>query len=75
MERLTKARDSGKTPPMFLERKDAKALYDSAFKEGIVDDYNTYVYTGQYYEVTYLYPIHIDFILLMNFGEQIAQQY
>lgn len=57
VERLTKARDSGKTPPMFLERTDAKALYDSAFKEGIVDDYNTYVYTGQYYEVTYLYPI------------------
>lgn len=56
-ERLTKARNSGKTPPMFLERKDAKKLYEDAYGEGLVDDYNTYVYTGQYYEVTYLYPI------------------
>lgn len=57
IERLTEARNSGKTPPMTLERKDAKKLFDEAFKEGIVDDYNTYVYTGRYYEVTYLYPI------------------
>lgn len=57
IERLTEARNSGKTPPMILERYDAKKLFDEAFKEGIVDDYNTYVYTGRYYEVTYLYPI------------------
>lgn len=57
LDRLSKARKDNKTPPMFLERKDAKKLYDEAYSDGIVEDYNTYVYTGQYYEVTYLYPI------------------
>ena len=57
LDRLNKARKDNKTPPMFLERKDAKKLYDEAYSDGIVEDYNTYVYTGQNYEVTYLYPI------------------
>lgn len=57
LDRLNKARKDNKTPPMFLERKDAKKLYDEAYSDGIVEDYNIYVYTGQYYEVTYLYPI------------------
>lgn len=64
-ERLKVARESGKSVPMTLDRKDARALFDKGYEEGIFDDYRTYVYEGRYYEVTYCYPIQALYNYMM----------
>lgn len=56
-DKLESARNSSKEIPMTLDRKDAKALFEEAEAEGIVSNYISYVYEGNYYEVTYCYPI------------------
>ena len=64
-EKLKTARETGKPVPLTLDRKDARALFDSGFAEGIFDDYRTYVYEGRYYEVTYCYPIQALYNYMM----------
>lgn len=56
-DKLMNARNSGKKVPMQMERSEARALFEEAVSEGILDNYSTYVYEGRYYEVTYCYPI------------------
>lgn len=63
--KLKNARDSGSEVPMTISRAEAKELFDDAFKEGIVEDYRTYVYEGRYYEVTYCYPIQALYNYMM----------
>jgi hypothetical protein len=58
VNKLEDARNRGAVPPMTLDRAYAKELFEAARKDGIVNDYRTYVYdTARYYEVTYCYPI------------------
>lgn len=64
-ENITKARSSGKRLTMTLDRSEAKALYAEAVSDGIIKDYTTYVVEGQYYEVTYCYPIQAMYAYLM----------
>ena len=64
-EKLKTARETGKPVPLTLDRKDARALFDRGFAEGIFDDYRTYVYEGRYYEVTYCYPIQALYNYMM----------
>lgn len=54
---IEEARAAGKDIPMCMERSDARDLFNEAFNDGIVSDFNSYVHQGNYYEVTYCYPI------------------
>lgn len=64
-DNLSKAREGNKKIKMTLDRDEAKALYQEAVSEGIVQNYTTYVTEGRYYEVTYCYPIQAMYAYLM----------
>lgn len=62
---LESARSEGRSIRMTLDRSDAKVLFEEAHEEGLVMDYGTYVQMGNYYEVTYCYPIQALYAYMM----------
>ena len=64
-DKLKSARDSGKSPQMYLERDEAIELFNTGVEMGILSNYESYVYTGNYYYVTYTYPIQALYSYLM----------
>lgn len=63
--RIESARSSGSEIPMTLDRSVARDLFEEGVKEGLLEDYRTYVYEGRYYEVTYCYPIQALYNYIM----------
>lgn len=62
---LQTARDKGKCPAMSLDRKTAKKLWNQAVDKGYLQDYSFYVREGNYFEVTYLYPVQALYNYMM----------
>ena len=56
-QELERARSSGSKITMYLERAQAKDLFRQGQEQGIFQNYESYIYMGNYYEVTYTYPI------------------
>lgn len=63
--RLEEARNTGADIPMTLDRAVARQLFEEGVNEGLVSDYRTYVYEGNYYEVTFCYTIQVLYNYIM----------